>query len=81
MVLGGGEADATGARWHGNGVLSEPDAKVLAGVLVTLAENRTLAGRMGIAGRALAAEQYRKEALVGNVDALYRELLETRRKR
>jgi len=30
---------------------------------------------MGLAGRAFAARQYRKETLVENVDALYRELL------
>jgi hypothetical protein len=31
---------------------------------------------MGIEGRAFASRQYRKETLVANVDALYRELLQ-----
>jgi hypothetical protein len=35
---------------------------------------------MGLAGRSLAASRYRKETLVKNMDALYRELLQTRRK-
>jgi len=53
----------------------EPDATALAGALTALAENRTLVSRMGLAGRAFASQQYRKETLVENVDALYRELL------
>ena len=34
-----------------------------------------LLSRMGVAARAFAAHRYRKETLVENVDALYRELL------
>jgi glycosyltransferase involved in cell wall biosynthesis len=47
----------------------------LAGALAALAENRTLVSRMGLAGRDFASRQHRKETLVGNVDALYRDLL------
>ena len=74
----GGVADmvASGAQRHG--VLAESDAAALAGALVNLADDRALAGRMGRAARAFAAQQYRKEILVKNMDDLYRELLQMR---
>jgi len=75
MVSGSAERATGGARWYANGVLTESNAHTLADVLEALAENRTLVSRMGLAGRAFASRQYRKETLVGNVDALYRELL------
>ena len=75
MVSGSAERFTGGARWYANGVLVESDATALAGALEALGENRTLLSRMGLAGRAFASRQYRKETLVGNVDALYRELL------
>jgi glycosyltransferase involved in cell wall biosynthesis len=75
MVSGSAERSSDGACWYANGVLVESDATALAGALETLAENRTLVSRMGLAGRAVASRQYRKETLVANVDALYRELL------
>jgi glycosyltransferase involved in cell wall biosynthesis len=75
MVTGSAERANDGARWYANGVLAEADADALAGALQTLAENRALVSRMGLAGRGLASRRYRKETLVGNVDALYRELL------
>jgi glycosyltransferase involved in cell wall biosynthesis len=53
----------------------ESDAAALASALEALAESRLLVSRMGLAGRAFAARQYRKETLVANLDALYRELL------
>jgi glycosyltransferase involved in cell wall biosynthesis len=75
MVSSSAERAAGGARWYANGVLTESHAGTLADVLEALAGNRTLVSRMGLAGRAFASRQYRKETLVGNVDALYRELL------
>jgi glycosyltransferase involved in cell wall biosynthesis len=75
MVSGGAEHSSGGARWYANGVLVEPDAAALAGALAALAEDRTLVARMGLAGRDFSSRQYRKETLVRNVDALYRELL------
>ena len=75
MVTGGAQRATGGARWYANGVLTEADATTLADALEALAKDRTLVSRMGLAGRALASRQYRKETLVGNVDALYRELL------
>jgi glycosyltransferase involved in cell wall biosynthesis len=79
MVSGGVWQVSEGARWFSNAVLAESDAQSLAGVLATLAQNRALVARMGFEGRAFAS-RYRKETLVGNVDALYRELLQARRK-
>lgn len=76
MVSGRAMRATGGARWYANGVLTEASARTLAETLEALAEDRTLALRMGLAGRAFAARQYRKETLVGNVDALYRELLQ-----
>jgi len=75
MVSGSAERATGGARWYANGVLTDSNACTLADALEALAEDRTLLSRMGLAGRAIASRQYRKETLVGNVDALYRELL------
>ena len=75
MVSGSAERSMDGARWYANGVLTDSAAGALAGALAALAENRTLVSRMGLAGRGLAWRQHRKETLVGNVDALYRDLL------
>jgi len=75
MVSGGAARATGGARWYANGVLTESNARTLADTLVALAENRVLVSRMGLAGRAFASREYRKETLLENVDALYRELL------
>jgi glycosyltransferase involved in cell wall biosynthesis len=75
MVSGNAARATGGARWYANGVLTESDATTLADVLEALAQDRTLVSRMGRAGRAFASRKYRKETLVENVDALYRELL------
>jgi len=75
MISGGAECAGGGARWYANGVLTEASAGTLADALAALAEDRALLSRMGLAGRVLASRQYRKETLVGNIDALYRELL------
>ena len=75
MVSGGVAHQADGARWYANGVLAEPHAPALAGALLALARDRALLARMGCAGQAFAFARHRKELLVENVDALYRELL------
>lgn len=75
MVSGNAERASGGTRWYPNAVLGESDATALAGALTALAESRLLVSRMGLAGRAFASRQYRKETLVANLDALYRELL------
>ena len=77
MVSGREVRSADGTRWHSNGALADADAAALAGALTTLAEDRARVPRMGLAGRALAS-RYRKETLLGNLNALYRELLRTK---
>ncbi len=68
--------DGDGSRWHANGVLVEADPAGLAGALGALARDRDLLVRMGWESRDFAWRQYRKDVLVRNIDALYRELLE-----
>jgi len=80
MVAGSAMRATGGARWYANGVLAEANALTLADTLEALAKDRALVSRMGLTGRSLAASRYRKETLVRNMDALYRELLQTRRK-
>ncbi|MGA2588297.1 MAG: glycosyltransferase [Bryobacteraceae bacterium] len=75
MVSGAVERSSDGARWYANGVLAEPNAAALAGALAALAQDRLRLARMGCEGRAFAYSRHRKELLVGNVDALYRELI------
>jgi glycosyltransferase involved in cell wall biosynthesis len=74
MVSGAGCAIG-GAKWYANAVLTGADADSLASVLDALARDRGMASRMGLEGRALASRRFRKETLVSNIDALYRELL------
>lgn len=69
-----------GQRWFANGVLAASDPNAIAGALISFAGNRALVSQMGAAGRTLAAQRYRKETLVRNLDLLYRELLAGRRK-
>ena len=76
MVCGETGARSQGARWYGNAVLAESNAGALAAALSALAQDRELPVRMGFAARAFAARHHRKEQLVANLDALYRELLQ-----
>src|SRR5580700_6168574 len=75
MVSGRANQTIAGTHWYANGVLADSNATAMANALEMLAENRALVARMGLAGRAFASQQYRKETLVRNMDALYRELL------
>jgi glycosyltransferase involved in cell wall biosynthesis len=69
----GGVVDMTAG-----GLLAEADPKALTGALLTLAKDHALAAKIALAGRAFAAKMYRKEVLVENLDALYRQLLQTK---
>jgi len=80
MVSAGATPLTAGAHWHTNAVLTGADAASLSSALIALGDDRALASRMGSAARAFAAANYRKEMLLQNMDALYRELLEIRRK-
>jgi len=75
MVSSTVERADDGSRWHANGVLAAADPAALGRALIELSHDRALAARMGAAGRTFAARQYRKEALIENLDALYRELM------
>lgn len=75
MVSGRAERAVGAARWYGNGVLTAPDAATLADALTALADDRALLSRMGLEARTFASRHYRKETLIANLDALYRELL------
>ena len=75
MVSGAVERSSDGARWYANGVLAEPNAAALTGALAALAQDRSRLARMGCEGRAFAYRRHRKELLVGNIDALYGELI------
>ena len=74
----GGVVDmvSNGSAIHG--ILAESNAAALAAALRALADDRDRLSRMGLAARAFAARHYRKETLVANMDALYRELLQSR---
>jgi glycosyltransferase involved in cell wall biosynthesis len=76
MVSGAVVQAVGGARWYGNGVLTESSANTLASALATMAVDRALVVRMGLEGRAFAERQYRKQTLVRNLNDLYRGLVE-----
>jgi glycosyltransferase involved in cell wall biosynthesis len=75
MVSGEALCQGDGARWYANGVLAQPDPAALAGALGMMARDRTRLPCMGLQGRNFASRHYRKELLVENMDALYRELM------
>jgi glycosyltransferase involved in cell wall biosynthesis len=63
-----------------DGFLVEPgDVLALAERLVRLAADPGLRGRLGAAGRERVVPRYRVERMIGDVDGLYRELLERKR--
>jgi glycosyltransferase involved in cell wall biosynthesis len=63
-----------------DGFLVEPgDVLALAERLVRLAADPSLRGRLGAAGRERVVPRYRVERMIGDVDGLYRELLERKR--
>jgi glycosyltransferase involved in cell wall biosynthesis len=80
MVSASAPPRTAGAHWHSNAVLTGSEAASLASALIALADDHALTSRMGSAARTFAANHYRKETLLQNMDALYRELLENRRK-
>lgn len=75
MVAGQARPSGEGSRRYANGVLAASDPAALAGALGALAHDRALLARMGGQARAFAWRHYRKERLVEDMDALYRELL------
>ena len=76
MVSGGVLRNGNGARWFANAVLVDDDPSAFAHALCELAQDFPALEQMGRQARLLASTQYRKEALLANLDALYRELIE-----
>jgi glycosyltransferase involved in cell wall biosynthesis len=75
MVSGGARSLTAGGAWFDNAVLLEPHPDAFALALAEFARSRWRIGEMGEAARIFASARYQKEALVSNLDALYRELL------
>jgi len=75
MTCGEGRALTPGSTWFDNAILVEPRPEAFARVLNELALCPERIPEMGRAARAFASAHYRKEALISNLDSLYRELL------
>lgn len=75
MTCGTAQHLTPGAKWYANAVLIEPRADAFADALRTLAKFPDRIPEMGRMARAFAASHYPKEALISNLDSLYRELL------
>jgi len=75
MTCGKARSLTPGARWFDNAVLAEPRPEAFACALKHFARSTERVPEMGQAARVFASARYRKEALVSNVDSLYRELL------
>jgi len=65
-----------GAMWFDNAVLVEPQPDAFARVFTEFARSPGRIIEMGRSARAFASAHYAKEALISNLDSLYRELLE-----
>ena len=76
MTCGEPRSLTPGATWFDNGALVEPQADAFVGALAELARSPERVVEMGGAARLFGSAHYRKEALVANLDSLYRELLE-----
>ena len=75
MTCGEAQTLTTGAKWFENAVLVEPRPDAFAEALEEFARSRSRLAQMGQAAKAFASSRYRKEALISNLDDLYRELL------
>lgn len=78
MTCGEPQSLTPGATWFDNGVLVEPQAEAFVGALAEFARSPERIVEMGRAARLFGSAHYRKEALVANLDSLYRELLEAK---
>ena len=76
MTCGPGRDLTPGARWFDNAILVDPRPEAFIQALDELASSQYRIVQMGEAARSFAAAHFRKEALVANLDSLYRELLE-----
>lgn len=74
MVDGPVLSNQNGCRWFANGILADAQCEAFASGLARLMEERELLGEMGRNARDFAARRYRPEALLNNIDFLYRDL-------
>lgn len=75
MICGEARNLTPGARWFENAVVVEPHPDAFTRALNEFARNTKRIPEMGQAARSFASAHYRKEALLSNLDSLYRELL------
>ncbi len=76
MVTGTPSRDDFGCGWHDNGVLAESDPAAFAHALIRFAADRELLTAMGLVARRFAVQRFDAARLIGDLDALYRQLLE-----
>jgi glycosyltransferase involved in cell wall biosynthesis len=76
MVAGAPSQDDSGCRWYDNAVLAAPDPAAFAHALIRFAADRELLTAMGLAARRFANQRFAATRLIGDLDALYRQLLE-----
>jgi glycosyltransferase involved in cell wall biosynthesis len=79
MTTGKSRSLTPGAAWFDNAVLAEPHPEAFKHALNEFARSHQLIPKMGDVARTFASARYRKEALVSNLDSLYRELLARKR--
>jgi glycosyltransferase involved in cell wall biosynthesis len=75
MTCGKAHNLTPGAAWFDNAVLAEPHPDTFARVLTEFARAPERVVEMGQSARLFASAHHRKEALISNLDSLYRELL------
>ncbi len=75
MACGEPKNLTAGGKWFDNAVLVDSRPEAFVGVLDRLASSPQQIVKMGQLAREFAKAHYRKEALVANLDELYRELL------
>lgn len=75
MTCGKAQRLTPGSTWFDNAVLVDPHPDAFASAIFELVRFPERIAEMGQAARTFAAANYRKEALISNLDALYRELL------
>ena len=75
MTCGKAHNLTPGAAWFDNAVLAEPHPDTFARVLTEFARAPERVVEMGQSARLFASAHHREEALISNLDSLYRELL------
>ncbi len=76
MTCGEPRSLTPGAAWFDNGALVEAQADAFVAALAELARSPERVVEMGRAARLFSSAHYCKEALIANLDSLYRELME-----